>query len=337
MSSHLEYTMTQARKESIPRLCRQCRHGFTLVELLVVIAIIATLIAILLPSLQKAREYANRIACLSNERQLYLGALMYANDNQGFFPGGPVMTKSSYFDVIPINQSNALVPITQTDSSGLSAYVQTYLGLQVVDEYPSAPGLFYGFASPKNALQCPGGTRVLGDCYPQPWLDQSMYDPTANSYRFFSDYLFPGLGVSQFGGSIGQYTGPESVPVKFTRLSKHPVCFCMDNQCDAPATGVEWLSVYPDSRHRESSGRPAGLNLINMDGSGEWYTRQQCTELVNSALYWNLPLVPADRELITHAIWTGPESGRGMNIENPGGMPGPAIWSNQQNSYGYGF
>jgi prepilin-type N-terminal cleavage/methylation domain-containing protein len=64
--------------------CR--RAGFTLVELLVVIGIIAVLIAILLPSLRKARESANRTACLSNLRQLGYAVLMYTNDNKGWFP-----------------------------------------------------------------------------------------------------------------------------------------------------------------------------------------------------------------------------------------------------------
>ena len=59
------------------------KKAFTLVELLVVIGIIAVLIAILLPAMQRAREQANRTACMSNMRQLVNGWLMYAHDNKG--------------------------------------------------------------------------------------------------------------------------------------------------------------------------------------------------------------------------------------------------------------
>jgi len=60
--------------------------GFTLVELLVVIAIIAILLSILLPSLNKAREMGKRTVCGSNLRQLSLGMLTYAQDNDGKIP-----------------------------------------------------------------------------------------------------------------------------------------------------------------------------------------------------------------------------------------------------------
>jgi prepilin-type N-terminal cleavage/methylation domain-containing protein/prepilin-type processing-associated H-X9-DG protein len=64
------------------------RRAFTLIELLTVITIIAVLIAILLPSLQRAREQGKRVACLNNLRELTLAWIMYTDDNDGRIVNG---------------------------------------------------------------------------------------------------------------------------------------------------------------------------------------------------------------------------------------------------------
>jgi len=62
--------------------------GFTLIELLVVIAIIAVLMAILMPSLNRAKEQGKRAACLANLKQMTLAWLMYNDENDGLIVNG---------------------------------------------------------------------------------------------------------------------------------------------------------------------------------------------------------------------------------------------------------
>ena len=85
------------------------RHGFSLVELLVVIAIIGTLVALLLPAVQSAREAARRSQCINNLHQIAVAALNYESSHGKFptgaspsVPGGvPTMGTNVWVELLP--------------------------------------------------------------------------------------------------------------------------------------------------------------------------------------------------------------------------------------------
>ncbi|MCK6490108.1 MAG: type II secretion system GspH family protein [Planctomycetes bacterium] len=63
--------------------------GFTLIELLVVISIIAILAGMLMPVLGIVQDNARRARCASNQKQLVLAMVAYANDYDGAWPARP--------------------------------------------------------------------------------------------------------------------------------------------------------------------------------------------------------------------------------------------------------
>jgi prepilin-type N-terminal cleavage/methylation domain-containing protein len=95
------------------------RQAFSLIELLVVIAVISILASILLPGLSRAREYAYFTACKSNLRQIGIGVLLYAADNQGRMPEGYARCGSTHTDDSKFYKMRRIgASVRRTDGTG---------------------------------------------------------------------------------------------------------------------------------------------------------------------------------------------------------------------------
>jgi len=102
------------------------RRGFTLIELLVVVAIIALLIAILLPSLGKARELANRSYCAANLRGIIQSMVVYSAENNDQYPS-----------VLPPTTLNGYM-LASSQSTGTNLSTMTSADKAIDGYYPAA-------------------------------------------------------------------------------------------------------------------------------------------------------------------------------------------------------
>lgn len=121
---------------------RRRRRGFTLIELLVVIVIIALLLSVILPSLKKARQHAQKAACRSNLHHVGTAIHAYAHDFNDTIPFGP--------EGLPMMGSN-FYTVTGNVTSLLSLMNGKPVGLGLL--------LDNHLSSQPKALFCPGADQ----------------------------------------------------------------------------------------------------------------------------------------------------------------------------------
>jgi prepilin-type processing-associated H-X9-DG protein/prepilin-type N-terminal cleavage/methylation domain-containing protein len=206
--------------------------GFSLVELLVVIGIIVVLVAILLPSLVRARESAQQVKCAANLRTLGQLLTMHANDHRGYLPlagniapgsdgsgldnpqtlGDSCTQRYDYYD------NGGGVSCVTAMPAALAPYLTSQTvrsdSWQDVDTDIQADGLI------QNAFVCPADEETINRTYtPAPWVNNygggtflngwSSYGINAEVFAWTDEGVNGTTGHSRSRGKIALLPHPS--------------------------------------------------------------------------------------------------------------------------------
>jgi prepilin-type N-terminal cleavage/methylation domain-containing protein len=216
-------------------------RAFTLIELLVVIAIIAILAALLLPALASAKEKSKRARCLSNLRQVAIGAIGYSIDNQD-----NVMKARDIPGSSPINYVQVcLNPPDAASATAAGLIVQT---------------------NGSSVWTCPNrpGFPLYEPSYPQ-------YDI---GYQYFG-------GITEWVNPAGRFPSYSPVKMSSAKSSWALAADCICKIDGAWGVGndpaVRDDVIYSNTPQHHGSGSllPIGGNQLFTDGSVRWVKFQQ--------------------------------------------------------------